>query len=218
MNKTFYILLIVSVLVSSCRKKEDSADDVQVFDDSTQVESVINEWLDYYEVIGIKTDSFVRVSTDTLPNISFELRTATLYNNDIYPLLKYSPDSTRLLDIYGYNLILEENELGSLHYGTEADTEVVLNDLNKKIRSRLVFVGPSVRIEDGYWKDNNSIVLVGYYREPLEQGYRPVQWHIDLIQNTIDYFEYYRAFENFKPDYLEKVKYRDFEHVYPLYR
>lgn len=218
MNKSLCILLMVTLLVFSCKKKVEDAKDIHVFENIVQVQSVINEWLDYYESIDIKIDSFVWRGTESLPDLTHELRSAALYSNDIYPLLKYSPDSLRLLDIFSYNLILEENELGLMQYGTEADTEVILNDLYRTISSRLLFVGPSVRVEDGFWKDNNNIVLVGFYREPLEEGFRPVQWHINLDRRTIDFFEYYRSFKHFIPDYLEKVKYKDFEHVSPLYR
>lgn len=212
------LILFFFVTLFSCKQRERDKDREHqqtkaLIPDTVALHPQMIQWMEYYEAFTISPDSFRWMSSEVLPSLTYEMESSQLTKSILHPLLKYSPDSTKVLDIFSYNLILVENELGAMHFGNEADTEVLLLDLTNHTKSRLLFVGPSVRIETGYWKDATNIVLMGMYREMSDYGYRPVLWRINLTKNEIQYFEYPRTFETLTPDFLENVVYQDFKRI-----
>ncbi len=207
MKSKIKLLIILALVLNSCRKPvpDTTTQDVFVNNDSVELQSGENGWLEYYSSYHVHRDSFKSISTDTLPGIitSFVGRP---WAPEISNLLIYSPDSTLILDIYGYNFILFENELGQMEFGTEADTEVLLYDMPRKQSIRLMFVGPSVTVEDGFWLNDNEILLTGLYREYQDDGYRPVMWKVTVNKKTIQYLEYMRIIPDLRPDYVKEKK------------
>jgi hypothetical protein len=83
------------------------------------------------------------------------------------PLLKYSPDSTRFIDLDSYNIDIQINAQGErTGHPQGPDTEVSLVDLHKKIRTRLLFLGPGNNVEDASWLDNENLILVSSRTPP----------------------------------------------------
>jgi hypothetical protein len=207
MKSKLKLLIFFALVLYSCKKPvpDTPPQHLPLNGDSIELQSVENGWLEYYASYAVHRDSFKTISTDTLPGIVSSF-VGKPWAPEISNLLIYSPDSTRILDIYGYNFILFENELGQMEFGTEADTEVLLYDMSRKKRIRLLFVGPSVTVEDGFWLNDNEILLTGMYRESQDEGYRPVMWKVSVIKKTIQYFEYMRVIPDLRPEYIKDKK------------
>ncbi len=110
---------------------------------------------------------------------------------DLYgPLLKYSPDSTRFIDLDSYNLDLHKDRSGRLIANPQGpDTEVSLIDLNKNQQTRLVFLGPGSSVEDAGWIDNNNLVLIGYQEDDSLTKANAVIWHFNLADQVTHLYE-----------------------------
>ena len=95
-----------------------------------------------------------------------------------------SPDGTKYI------------EYGGSGEEAEPDSELALVDALKKERRRLLFYGPSVRIDDAAWADNETVMAVG--TEEIDEGpqktaVQPLVWIFHLPQNLVST---YTATEN----------------------
>jgi hypothetical protein len=77
--------------------------------------------------------------------------------------LKYSPDSSRFLDLDSYNIAISKDKDGQLS-GNESgpDTEISMINIKDNKRIRLLFAGPGSSVEDGSWIDKDNVVLMGF--------------------------------------------------------
>ena len=85
------------------------------------------------------------------------------------PFLIYSPDRTKYIDFDSYQWSIGEDGKASF----EADQKVVLVDMKNKTQKQIAFYGPSFWIEEGFWKNNNELVLLGntYEKVPFYTEY-----------------------------------------------
>jgi hypothetical protein len=92
-----------------------------------------------------------------------DFRPAPKYFDNYKTLLKYSPDSSRFLDLDSYNIALDKDKNGKLS-GNESgpDTEISMVNVKDQKRIRLLFTGPGSSVEDGSWIDNDNVVLMGF--------------------------------------------------------
>lgn len=106
------------------------------------------------------------------------------------PFLKYSPDSSRIIDLDSYNIEITAQN-GGQFTGHEKgpDNEVSLIDLDSNLRKRLVFLGPGGSVEDGTWLDNETLVLVGVHENATATGKTPVVWKYHVPTNTFFLYE-----------------------------
>jgi hypothetical protein len=104
--------------------------------------------------------------------------------------LKYSPDSSRFIDLDSYNISLKRDNSGRLiGYEQEPDTEVSLVDLDKKQQLRLLFLGPGNSVEDATWIDNNNFILIGFQEKANSTGTSAVVWKYDLASKMVHVYE-----------------------------
>lgn len=213
MKSKWFILALVSVMLLSCvsESKKTSETPDEEGEKLDLYAEVLESWLKYpfykYEL----TD-FQLINRDSLQHIVFEFDSTDLFNDPHHSLYKYSPDSSRLLDLYSYNLIIEQNEVGQLRsLGRNTDSQVSLLDLKKRLNSRLLFVGPSTLIEDGFWINTEELLVVGHTSELGDSTYLPHFWHIDLASSTLSYYEYQLPGVKRQPDYLFRIKYPQLE-------
>jgi hypothetical protein len=104
--------------------------------------------------------------------------------------LKYSPDSTKFIDLDSYNLAISTNKSGKrIAEDMGPDTEVSLVNLEDSTKTRLVFLGPGASIEDGSWLDNENIVLVGVQDNSAVTSKVIVVWKYHLPTNTFFLYE-----------------------------
>lgn len=213
MRYKWIILIIVSGLFLSC--VSDSTTTPASSDEENNMLSpyanVLKNWLEY-PAYQYKSTDFKLVSVDSLPDIVFTFDSADIYLDPHYSLYKYSPDSSRLLDLYSYNLLIEQDDQGRLRsLGRNTDSQVSLFDLESGLNSRLLFVGPSTLIEDGFWINNNELLVVGHTTELGDSSYLPHAWHIDFSRHILSYFEYQMPTTKRQPDYLFRIKYPQLE-------
>lgn len=208
------LIFILIVLLSSClnpKKKNINIDtNINKKIDTTKLVNYkknLKTWIDYYKKYRIKLEKFNFVSQDTLPNIVAEIDTINL-EKDIYKFLyKISNDKNKVLDLYSYNLSLAKNENNEIiSYGVDIDSEVSIKDLKNKIWKRILFVGPNYKIEEGFWINNDKIIIVGVFED--EKKCKPVIWFVNLNNNTIQSFEYSNYIDNIKCDYLKTIVYK----------
>jgi hypothetical protein len=95
--------------------------------------------------------------------------------------LKYSPDSSRFIDLDSYNVDIYKNKKGQW-IGDELgpDTEVSFVDLKKNQRTRLIFLGPGNSIEDAAWLDNDNLVLMGMQENNSDTDISTVVWKFNI--------------------------------------
>lgn len=104
--------------------------------------------------------------------------------------LKYSPDSSRFIDLDSYNIDIRKDASGKL-IGTAGgpDTEVSLIDPKSGKSKRLLFMGPGGSVEDAFWTSNNELVIVGTQENEENGGKKVTVWKINLKDNMYDLYE-----------------------------
>lgn len=105
------------------------------------------------------------------------------------PFLKYSPDSSRFIDMDSYNIDITRDAQGRLT-GAEIgpDTEISLVSRADNTRTRLLFMGPGGSVEDGLWLDSSTVVLMG--TQENQQGERvPTIWRYHIPTKTFYVYE-----------------------------
>lgn len=172
--------------------------------------SELKDWLSYYEIYSMKLENFDFIRQNNLPDITATVDTFDIVNDIYKPFYKYSTDSSKILDLISYNLPLEKNERNELvSYGGDVDSEVSIKDLKNKIWKRILFVGSFYIIEDGFWINDNQLLIVGEFNDTDQKKYKPSIWFIDLKANIIQTFEYKNYIDNINCNYLENVRYKD---------
>ena len=233
--KNYWVLLLIIIFLACTNKKaikEDSYfnEDKEIIpaEEAEQEQEVaflfeeikprdysgiIKEWLDFY---NINIDLFELVSQGSLQAISIPFDVDRFdFEDDIYlPLCKYSPDSSAILDFTSYHMLLEKNENGELvSLGNEVDTEVSISDIKAGIWMRILFLGSSYLIEDGFWVSNTEVVIVGqeliWQKDEEEYGKKPAIWFVDIEKDIEYYLLYDRLRFGFEDNYIEKVKYKN---------
>ncbi len=109
------------------------------------------------------------------------------------PLLLYSPDRTRFIDLY-LGLEMEERD-GRVVAGWDVDAGVALVDLSRKKWMRLLYCGPSCGYDDAMWIDNDTFVVVGYYEDISSRCpgrsdcvVQPYLWLYRVSANTVTWY------------------------------
>lgn len=105
-------------------------------------------------------------------------------------LLKYSPDSTHLLDLDSYAVEVNASKRKETVKMRGPDTEVSLIDLTNKNKIRLLFMGPAGSVEAGDWMDNDNIVLLGMEERSNDGNRVPVIWKYHVPTKTFYLYEY----------------------------
>lgn len=125
---------------------------------------------------------------DSLMNNPFT--PAKTYFTNYGAFLKYSPDSSRFIDLDSYNIDIRKDNQGR-YIGTAGgpDTEVSLIDPKAKKRTRLLFMGPGGSVEDAFWTDNSNLVIIGTQENEENAGRKVTVWKINLQDTTFDLYE-----------------------------
>lgn len=105
-------------------------------------------------------------------------------------LLKYSPDSSYLLDLDSYAIELNASKQKEAVKMRGPDTEVSLIDIERKNKTRLLFMGPAGSVEEGGWIDNDNILLLGMEERSNDSTRIPVIWKYHVPTKTFYLYEY----------------------------
>jgi hypothetical protein len=103
-------------------------------------------------------------SDDSLEEKSFE--PSEEFYKDYEQVLRWSPDSTFILDIGSYGSVKIKDQGGKTRIESgEPDTEVSMIYPKTKTKARLLFFGPGTIIADGRWLDAAQVAVLGMYDE-----------------------------------------------------
>jgi hypothetical protein len=109
-------------------------------------------------------------------------------------VLRWSPDSSFVLDIGSYGSVLVKDKAGKMSVaGGEPDTEVSMINTNEKTKSRLLFLGASSEIFDSKWIDSSQVAIMGTVDEKGNNMVDTLMWLVDVKQN---FFRKYRYLNN----------------------
>jgi len=223
------LLLLIFIFLYACTNQNEKSggreNSDQVFDttyrstiDSTLdtnkwVAGNIMDWGAYLRANGgFSVDSFKlselwvedeMVSEPYVPSSEF----FELYN----PFLKYSQDSSYIVDLDSYNVHLKKEKDGKIvGYEEGPDCQIYLIDREKGIRERLLFFGPGTYVHEALWQDNETVILFGITEFNEFNAPNPVVWKINVEENLYEKYDYIHRInvDNWK-DYSERVRFKD---------
>ena len=164
----------------------------------------MERWLEYYglslsdfsDTLNIKNNPFLTTNSD-LSSSHFKL-----YRD----LFVYSPDKQYAVDLDSYFLVLEKNNEDSLVcYGTNADQEIALINLEEHERQRILFCGTACRAEEVQWTGNSNVLIMGFAQP--RQTWIPVIWIVDLKKESLQEIKTNHVPVNKKPNsYNQSVR------------
>ena len=106
------------------------------------------------------------------------------------PLLKYSPDSSKYIDLDSYNIDIVRNSEGKrVIQELGPDFEIAMVDVKDETRQRLMFLGPGGQIHEAGWLDNENIIMAGMNETPDGKGMVAVIWRYHLPTKTFYQYE-----------------------------
>ena len=147
------------------------------------------QWVDYYEQFDTQFgwEKFEKRETDSLELLPGSVTPMwhPEFENYYQPLLIFSPDSSRYLDIDSYLWFVIDKHSPNPEIGYSPDQEVNLVILKDSTVNRIAFRGPSQRVEDAIWLDKHAVALL----ENNEEG-RPMISIIELNHQMVQYYEF----------------------------
>lgn len=207
MKKYLFIILIALVAMSACNSSGDKqAAEYELSEDSLLISASENTLPD--ENLGIINETgFSKYARISVPDLKWDKFTNTKfwevdsidktvfdpednYFSSYGPFLKYSPDSSKFIDLDSYNISITKNKKGQFEGSSqEPDTEISIVDIKKKEKTRLLFLGPGNSVEDAAWIDNNNLVLIGYVENENASGTNAAVWQFDLVSKRVNLYE-----------------------------
>lgn len=158
-------------------------------------DSILTKWVEYYKEKkpSFSLSNFYLITTDSLILIqgtvfgSFDNNFDKVYHN----FLIYRLDKKQYLDLDSYNWTIDENGQPSF----SPDQEINLIDIENKTVNRIAFRGPSQWVEDAFWKNDSTIVL-------LENNYekQPIFTELNLKNKLVRIYKYNETL-NLESDY-----------------
>ncbi len=172
--------------LSIAEKKRVEKDETRVVD-FTDAPQRLAKWFRYQQ----KTHPDFSVSnflpTDTIEQGDFmviEIEKPASFGK----FMVYSPNKEKALDFYSYQNELKEKKDGKLEIvGGSPDSQVLLFDEENGVAKRLLFCGTPCHFDDGYWINNNEVVISGAM-EGVNMKKELTLWHINLETGRIVVF------------------------------
>jgi hypothetical protein len=210
MKHTIYSTILAFLIISAFACN-DNADQKAEPDDTADADSVVvngpDSTLTEETIQRFQTAGFTDYAKSKIPSFDwskFKYKSSyeqdSLLTTDFKPsktyyasygaFLKYSPDSTRFIDLDSYNIDIRKDSKGKL-IGTAGgpDTEVALIDPRSGKSKRLLFMGPGGSVEDAFWTSNHELVIVGTQENEENGGRKVTVWKINLDDKMYDLYE-----------------------------
>ena len=183
MKQIVYLLSVIVLASCSNKRQEKNVDTTSsLTEDSASIFSnAVTTWIDSNLHTSSSTLTLEeRWQDDSVHKESYQVPEDFVKNYS--PLLRWSPDSN-LLDIGSYGSAVVPDKKGQAHLEQgEPDTEVALVDMKHNQRTRLLYVGPSAEILDGFWLNNSELMILSTFKS--DGGVTDtLSWKIDLQEN-----------------------------------
>lgn len=159
---------------------------------AAQLPKALGDWLSYYQAI----DSSVRL--ERFPGSGVALHFGPLepaaagdlgLKKAFYPLMAFSPDSSRALDWMSYGHQWTTDEKGVVHLtGGDTDQEVDLLEPARGRAHQLLFNGPESLVESAGWLGNQAFMLGTIQADPERQSFIPEILLFNLKDSTFTNF------------------------------
>lgn len=201
-----YVILILFVSCNDSNKKETQITEIEQTEFNVNIQSfdleknsnlILSEWVDYYQKLEPKfsLENFEFKSKDTLNIIqgsvfgNYDTNFDSIYSD----FLIYRNDNEKYVDFDSYNWSLDENN----QIMFSPDQEINVIDIKNKTVNRIAFRGPSYWVENAFWQNDSTIVL-------LENNYekQPYISKIDINKKSVTTF-IYRDTLNFNSEYTK---------------
>lgn len=227
LSKLASLLILVLIFVGACTNNTNEKIVAPVEDEeetTVEADSVVSlqgmakdkvdAWLAYiHPDYTLSIDSFklngVWIEDSLLP---IDYSNAADFLELYQPFLIESADKNYALDLDSYNIILSKNQDNEIEgYSGEPDAQVFLidNNLNKKFR--LLFFGPGNHIDEAYWLDNETFILMGVFNEShdADPDYVPIIYKINIKENLFEKYNYEAAVAGqILLDYTKHIRYK----------
>lgn len=182
------LLIAISCNNATEENKQIAEDSVTMLQDIAQEDSVLiienkaDDWLDLS--LNNNANSWKKFKLqefwyeDSMQQQPFKPEPG--FYQDYAPLLKWSPDSSYVLDIGTYGKVLVKDKRGNIKIEDgEVDTKASLLFPKKNTAAELIFLGAAGNIIDGRWIDSTQFSILGYFDEKGNQKPDTVLWVID---------------------------------------
>jgi hypothetical protein len=186
MKKGLQLLIIVVLFSCHNRSSDKIKEDIEPISDSDTASifsNTVSSWLNenLKSTLSFKLSLEDRWTDDSLHAKPFTVTKTFLH--DYSSVLRWSPDSSYILDIGSYGSVPTKNEKGETYLeGGEPDTEIALINPEKNQRIQYLYVGPSGEIINGKWLNNSEAIILGTFKNNPEQT-DTLLWLVDVKQN-----------------------------------
>jgi hypothetical protein len=130
------------------------------------IQPVIQKWLDFYSIdlsqarqAGVIEGICITCQRDSTDD-PYYWKFGPKDDSRSLVQMSYSPNKQRYVD-----MMIDIEIRDDMWYDTgmyDVDQQLYLVDRRKKIKNCLVYNGPSVRVEDIFWKGNDVFIMVGF--------------------------------------------------------
>ena len=164
MKANFQILLFLTFLFSCTDQKQETepaalSKKVKEFPFFQHEKETFRQWNNYHRSHG---SGFQNMDFTKSRPIKTEFTKGTIYatfdkefDKTYLPFLVYSPNKEKYIDFNSYHWTLVDGEPQF-----EIDQEINLVDTKQKTVKRIAFCGSEELVEDVYWQDENTVVLL----------------------------------------------------------
>lgn len=199
-NFTIHTVAALLLTVAGCKCNNDKAEEKAIELDSTQTaQSIIQEdsvmvfdnmndpWItENFKTRGFSWSGFKLVSFWAEDSAA---KKPANFTPDFFKryasVLKWSPDSTYVLDIGSYGGVVVQDTTGkSIIAKGEPDTEVSLLYPKENKKTRVLFAGPSLHVINATWADNSQVAMLTTL-DTARNGSKQdtILWMIDVKEN-----------------------------------
>jgi hypothetical protein len=139
-------------------------------------------------ISNFKLSSFKTTDTISFGNLDYyDIKSLKEFYSIYKPVLTFSKDSNKFIDIYSYELNLEKKDNKIVYSGSEVDQAISLCDIKMKRWTQILFCGYSLRIQEVIWLTNTKFMLVGSVQNE-ESKYLPVIYIGNMTNNSFEIF------------------------------
>lgn len=195
--KTKLLTVFILIFCFSCKQKDEENSKMEIETKPTQsiseneseavlkdTHSKLENWEAYYKKLDANFDVNKFKFDDNYKLESLSGNVPAVYDEDFdenyEPFLIYNSTKEMYIDMDSYSMTIEGDEVYF-----EPDQEINVVNIPKKTVTRIGFYGPSYWVEDAYWKNDHTVIL-------LENNYDkvPMIVEIDLNSNEVNRYVY----------------------------
>jgi hypothetical protein len=212
-----YNFVLVLILLTSCFQNKNKEEKIDFESSNPEAGELINyvgnglnklkPWVSHWQKSSstFNPQDFKMSRTLSFDSLEYPEEVPYSQNSVFYNNLIRNPQNKGVVDIYGYKIVIPENDIPYFN----ADSEVAYFK-NDGMRERLLFIGPSGGFEDAVWVSDVFLLVAGFFEE--EEGVSPKLWLINTETKTYFEFKHDLVIPNYvKESYLrEKFKVAQF--------